>query len=122
MSSAFPKDTIPQFTRPLSSYRPTSLKPIDVYQSASDARAGSEQTAHGRLISAQHRGLERGMAMVVFCFQIRAELDQQTQNVVAISADGEVQRRMPLFEARHAAVECFRAILYNLANQIQVSN
>src|SRR6476646_1162620 len=41
MSSAFPNDSMPKFTRPASSYRPISLKPIETYQSRVFAMSGT---------------------------------------------------------------------------------
>ena len=85
-------------------------------------RAGGVQAAHRLSISAQHRDRQRGLTAHVFRFQVRAELDQEIQDVVALSVDGEMQRRLPVFEARHAAIERFRILLHQLLNQIQVAD
>ena len=63
------------------------------------------QAVHCLSIAAQHREGERRFAVQVFGFQVGAELDQQVQDVVALPADGEMQRRLTFLKARPAAVE-----------------
>src|SRR5262245_23262251 len=43
ISSAFPNDTMPKFTRPSSSYRASSLNPIDVYDSSARPTSGDDR-------------------------------------------------------------------------------
>ncbi len=41
---------------------------------------------------------------------------------MTLSSDGEMQRRLPVFEPRHPAVQGFRVLFSHLTNQIQVSH
>ena len=68
-------------------------------------RPGRMQAAHRLSISAQHRDGKRGLATHVLRLEVGAQLDKEIQDVVALSVQGEMQRRLPVFEARHAAVE-----------------
>lgn len=69
-------------------------------------------------LRAQHRHRQRGLTVLVFRFEVRAQIDQQIQDVVTASADREMQRCLPLFERRQAAIERLRILLRNLPNEI----
>jgi hypothetical protein len=62
------------------------------------------QPPHPFLIASQHGRRQRGLPAAVFCLQIRTELDQQIEDVVAFSADSKMEPRHAVFEAREAAV------------------
>ena len=57
-------------------------------------RASRVQTAHRFPIAAQHRGRKRSLPAPVFGLEIRTERDQEIEDVVALTVDGEVQRRL----------------------------
>ena len=62
------------------------------------------------------------MAEAVFGFQIRAEPDQKIEDVVAFAVDREMQRGLPFFKARHAAIEGFRILFYEALDQREAAN
>ena len=80
------------------------------------------EAAHRLSIAAQHRDRERGLPTHVFRLDVRAELDQEIEDVVALSIHREMERRLSVLEARHAAVEHSRVLLDQRLNQLEVSD
>ena len=62
-------------------------------------RPGGVQAAHRLPIAAQHRDRERGLATHVVRLEVRAQLDQEIEDVVALSTHREMERRLSVLEA-----------------------
>ncbi len=79
------------------------------------------EPSHGLRISAQHCDRHRRLPGAILGLDIRAQLDEQIENVVALAAHREMQRRLALLEARHAAIERFRILLDELPDQLEIA-
>ena len=51
------------------------------------------------MVAAQHGDGERGLPVQVGRIDVGAELDQEIEDVVALTADGHVERRQPALES-----------------------
>ena len=80
------------------------------------------QAPHRFLISLQHGDRQGGLAPPVFRFEIGTQLDQQIEDVVPLSTDGEVKRRQAMLEAREAAIERLRILFGHIAHECELSH
>ena len=73
-------------------------------------------------IAAQHRHRKSGLAARVLSLQIDAELDQQIEDVIPLSAHRKIKRREPTLKARQTAIEKLRILLDERSYQVQVAH
>src|SRR5262245_41284785 len=72
---------------------------------------GRTQPLGSFAICAQHRGLERGVPVQIFRFEVGAKFNQQLQNVITTPIDSEVDRSQTMLKPRHASLENARVFL-----------